>query len=86
MKKWPGLAGLAALLVLAAETQPAAGQGRLARDPDDGALDMSAFLATSHGFLPVATLITEPALGVGGALGLAFLEPVCRYGFVHQSM
>lgn len=74
MGKRSGLLGVAALVVLGAETQPAAGQGRLSRDPDDGALDMSAFLATSHGFLPVATLITEPALGFGGALGLAFLH------------
>jgi hypothetical protein len=35
---------------------------------------MSAFLASSAGFLPVGTVITEPALGFGGALGLAFLH------------
>ena len=38
-------------------------------DPDDGMLDMSAYLASARGFLPVPILMTEPAIGVG--LGLA---------------
>lgn len=43
-------------------------------DPDDGALDVSAFLRTARGFLPIGTVITEPAIGYGGGLGLLFLH------------
>ncbi|RKZ18086.1 glyceraldehyde-3-phosphate dehydrogenase [bacterium] len=43
-------------------------------DPDDGQLDLSGFLTTRSGFLPVASIITEPAVGYGGALGLMFLH------------
>jgi hypothetical protein len=51
-------------------------QGRMDmfRDPQDGAFDMSAWLATAGGFLPVVTPVTEPAVGYGGALALAFLH------------
>ena len=44
------------------------------KDPDDGAFDMSAWLATAHGFLPTVSLITEPAVGPGVALGAAFFH------------
>ncbi|MBC2713851.1 MAG: glyceraldehyde-3-phosphate dehydrogenase [Desulfobacteraceae bacterium] len=43
-------------------------------DPQDGALDVSAFLATAKGFLPIGGIITEPAVGYGGVLGLMFLH------------
>jgi len=43
-------------------------------DPYDGAFDISAFLQTTRGFMPVGTVITEPALGYGGALGMMFLH------------
>jgi hypothetical protein len=43
-------------------------------DSEDGKLDFSAFLATATGFLPVASLITEPAVGYGGTFGLMFLH------------
>ncbi len=43
-------------------------------DPEDGALDLSGFLATKTGFLPVASVITEPAVGYGGTFGLMFLH------------
>jgi Omp85 superfamily domain len=42
--------------------------------PDAGWPDMSAFLDKKYGFLPVGTLITEPAVGLGGALGLTFIN------------
>ncbi len=46
------------------------------RDSLDGAFDVSDFLITVHGFIPVPTLVTEPALGgIGGALGLVFMQP-----------
>jgi hypothetical protein len=54
-------------------TQPAAG-GSLFRDPEDGAFDVSNFLSTRVGFLPLAMPITEPAVGYGLALGLSFFH------------
>jgi hypothetical protein len=44
------------------------------RSPEDGWLDISQFLDTRYGFLPVAQLITEPAVGFGAAGGLAFIK------------
>lgn len=43
-------------------------------DPEDGKLDFSGFLGSARGFLPVGGLITEPAVGYGGTLGLMFLH------------
>ena len=42
------------------------------KDPEDGAFDISYYMYNLHGFLPVPTLITEPAVGYGGALAGAF--------------
>ena len=42
------------------------------KDPTDGAFDISHYMYNLHGFLPVPTLITEPAVGYGGALAGAF--------------
>jgi len=57
-------------------TEPLSAQGRLSqmRDPGDGAFDLSAWLATSAGFLPILMPVTEPAVGYGGALGLTFFH------------
>jgi outer membrane protein assembly factor BamA len=41
---------------------------------EDGWLDVSGFLDEKYGFLPVAIPITEPAVGYGAAVGLAFLN------------
>ena len=46
----------------------------LFRDPEDGAFDVSNFLSTRVGFLPLAMPITEPAVGYGFALGLSFFH------------
>jgi hypothetical protein len=43
------------------------------RSPEDGWIDLSAFLDESWGFVPLAMPITEPAVGFGGAGGLAFI-------------
>lgn len=43
-------------------------------DEKDGYLDVSNFLATKHGFLPIVIPITEPAVGYGGVLGLTFFH------------
>ena len=42
--------------------------------PDDGAVDMSAFLNSATGFLPVPVIITEPAVGFGGGAILAYFH------------
>jgi len=44
------------------------------RSPADGWLDVSGFLDEKYGFLPVVMPITEPAVGYGAAVGLAFLS------------
>lgn len=44
------------------------------RDSIDNAFDVSDFLITKKGLLPVPMLITEPAIGYGGALGLLFFH------------
>src|SRR5215211_3053741 len=36
-------------------------------DPDDGRVDLSDYLLTRKGFLPVPIIVTEPALGYGGS-------------------
>src|ERR1700748_282106 len=43
-------------------------------DPDDGQLDLSAFLENPRGFLPIPILVTEPAVGYGGGMGGMFLR------------
>jgi len=43
-------------------------------DPKDGQLDLSNWLASRHGFLPVPIVITGPTLGAGGGLNLMFLH------------
>ena len=42
--------------------------------PDDGWLDLGGFLDTRFGFLPIGTVITEPAVGLGAAAGVAFIN------------
>lgn len=42
--------------------------------PDDGMLDVSGFLSSKTGFLPMAMPITEPAVGYGLSLGLAYFH------------
>ena len=41
---------------------------------EDGAVDMSEFLNSNTGFLPVPIIITEPAVGIGGGLALAYFH------------
>jgi len=42
------------------------------KDTLDGAFDVSSYLYDLHGFLPVPSVITEPAVGYGGILAGAF--------------
>ena len=41
---------------------------------EDGWLDVSGFLDQAYGFLPIAIPITEPAVGLGGAAALMFID------------
>lgn len=51
------------------------GQQKLSfKDPLDNKVDLSEFLSTYYGFVPVLSLITEPALDFGVAGGLAFVN------------
>lgn len=43
-------------------------------DKEDGAFDLSGFLNSTTGFLPVPIIITEPAVGFGGGLILAYFH------------
>ena len=41
---------------------------------EDGKFDVSDFLSTKYGFMPVPMIVTEPAIGYGGGLNLMFLH------------
>ncbi|TNF43777.1 MAG: hypothetical protein EP216_03210, partial [Epsilonproteobacteria bacterium] len=47
---------------------------RLFVSEEDGKFDVSAFLGTKYGYLPIPVVITEPAIGYGGGLNLMFLH------------
>ena len=67
---------LRVLLVFFSLVSPALAQSF--SDPEDGALDMSEFMIDYKGFLPVPLIITEPAVGYGGGLGLMFVRNSLR--------
>ena len=41
---------------------------------DDGKFDISAYLSTKYGFMPMPIIVTEPAVGYGAGLNLMFLH------------
>ena len=43
-------------------------------DPQDGMLDASDYLASARGFLPIPIIITEPAVGYGLGLAVAYFH------------
>lgn len=45
------------------------------RDPVDNKFDVSKWVSELHGFLPLPSIITEPAFGYGGMLNLVFFHP-----------
>src|SRR4030095_3297560 len=57
--------------VATTQSEPAT-QPSFFRDPEDGYFDVSNFLSTRVGFLPIAMPITEPAVGYGLGLGFSF--------------
>jgi len=44
------------------------------KDPTDGNIDLSQWLASKQGFLPIVLPITEPAVGAGAAVAAMFLH------------
>ena len=44
-------------------------------DTLDGAFDISRWLFELHGFIPLVSVITEPALGYGGVAAAAYFIP-----------
>ena len=70
--------GLAALFagtsVPAAEKPPVPEVSSRFFDTDDGWLDLSQFLDTTYGFVPLVAPITEPAVGYGAVGALVFID------------
>ena len=66
----------AAVTVHAADSEPAKEKPKAVsfRDPTDGWFDVSDFLDTVYGFVPVVMPITEPAVGYGAAGALVFID------------
>jgi hypothetical protein len=44
------------------------------RDSTGGAIDISNFLNTATGFMPVPIIVTQPAIGYGGGLAMVFIH------------
>ena len=64
----------AALALAAAWAGPAFALPEMLRDPEDGQLDLSDYLLKHRGVLPIPILVTEPAVGYGGGLALAYFS------------
>ena len=69
-----GLAAACIALLAAVAARADEGLREAFRDPEDGRFDASRWLMTRNGFLPVPLVITEPAVGYGGGLALAFFH------------
>ena len=57
-----------------ASAAPSTGMRGMFRDSEDGRFDMSRWLLEHRGFLPVPIIITDPAVGNGGGVALAFFH------------
>jgi hypothetical protein len=56
----------------------AAPSHKVFEDPEDHRLDASEWLLDRKGFLPVPIIVTEPAVGYGGGIGLVFFRGSLR--------
>jgi hypothetical protein len=64
------------LIQTAVNAQSTNDNDRLLKDSIDGRFDFSHFLMEAHGFIPVVSIITEPALGsLGGVVAPLFVQP-----------
>jgi len=66
--------GLLVVALLAPRASEGQTRGSPFRDPEDGRFDVSEWLLERKGFLPVPIIVTEPALGYGGGLAIAFFS------------
>lgn len=64
----------AAVAAAPASAPPSTGMRAMFRDSEDGRFDMSRWLLEHRGFLPVPIIITDPAVGNGGGVALAFFH------------
>jgi hypothetical protein len=55
------------------------------KDPEDGKFDASEWLLDHKGVLPVPIIITEPAVGYGGGIALAWFSESLREAAEHAS-
>ena len=69
-----GVLAVAILLLPAAPAIAETSLKELFTDPQDGAFDMSRFIKTRTGFVPIVAPVTEPALGYGAAGGVVFFH------------
>lgn len=69
-----GVLAVAILLLPAAPAVAETSLKELFTDPQDGAFDMSRFLKTRTGFVPIVAPVTEPAVGYGAAGGRIFFH------------
>src|SRR5690349_8601140 len=80
------------MLVIAGPLRAAdddAGSTSRFRDPDDGRFDVSGFLDTAYGFVPLLVPITEPAVGYGAVGAAVFVHgepPAPGEEFVRPTM
>ncbi|MBB6095230.1 hypothetical protein HNQ60_004120 [Povalibacter uvarum] len=72
--KWVRLSFVASLAALLGGTAHAETWRELFTDPQDGRFDGSRWLLDRKGFLPIPVIITEPAVGYGGGVALAFFH------------
>ena len=63
-----------ALPVRAADDDGAESSPSRFKDPDDGRFDVSGFLDTAYGFVPLLVPITEPAVGYGAVGAAVFIH------------
>ena len=68
------LALLLVVLAVVPAAAPCQKGGGPFRDPEDGRMDVSEWLLTKKGLLPIPILVTEPAVGYGGGLVLAYFS------------
>jgi len=75
--------------VRAADAEEAESPPSRFKDPDDGRFDVSGFLDTAYGFVPLLVPITEPAIGYGAVGAAVFIHgepPAPGEQFVRPTM
>lgn len=61
-------------MILAATVRAESSESKF-KDPQTGEFDVSVWLESRAGFLPVPTIITEPAVGFGAGVFMSFFHP-----------